>query len=252
MSYLKQKEKKYIMTGYTGSVGTILSKEFKYIEHIDINKNFIDIDVFLHLAASTNKKNIINSNINYLEQSIEFCFKNKIRNFVFFSSVSIYGKQNSISINENWSGNELSLYGISKLFGETYLKNQNLNILILRLPAILTKKDNTYISSLLTSLKNNETITLKNYNKNFNNFIGIDDIVKFIKKYNFSKPYEVLNFASSQQQSLRDIVLYLHKKINSKSKIVYNDERSDFYNLSIDKLTNEYKFCTNYLYGKFK
>lgn len=235
--------KKYLMSGHDGSIGAIMIKNNPNIKSFNIKNDVSNINTFLHLAASIEDERIIESNIIYLQKVVEYCIKNKIKNFVYFSSVSVYGRQNKLDISESSCGNELSLYASSKLFAEAYLKSiANLNVLIIRLPAVLTNKKGTYISSLLVKLKNSEDIVLPNYEKQFNNFIGVDDIMNFIDRYEFYKNYEIINFASVKSQSLKDIVLFLYELISSKSKIYFDDTLKNFYNLNVDKLTLEYKY----------
>ncbi len=240
--------KKFLVSGYNGAVGSILTQYSNVFQPFDSLLNFADVDAFVHLASSSQNSRIIESNIIYLQKTIDFCLKNDIKNFIYFSSVSVYGKQNTLNVDEKSCNNDVSFYGLSKLFAEKYLQNiQDLHILVLRLPAVLTKKNDTYIASLLQKLKSNEEIVISNPEKQFNNFIGIDDIVRFVSDYKFDKKYEVLNFASSQKQTLKDIVLYLKDITASKSKISYDEKKDNFYNLSVEKLEKNYNFIvTNY------
>ncbi|MBT5400194.1 NAD(P)-dependent oxidoreductase [bacterium] len=233
----------YLINGQNGSVGVLLKNSFKNIKDLNLLKISPESDVLLHLAASTESERILESNIKYLVRVVDYCLDNKIKNIVFFSSVSVYGKQSKLNIKENSGSQYLDLYGSSKLFAEQYLKNiSNLNILVLRFPAILTDKSNTYISSILNDLSNNRSICLSNYNKYFNNFISVDDIARFIDNYNFSDKYTVLNFASEQSQTLKDVVLYMRDLLESKSTISYNDNESRYYNVSIEKLKSIFSF----------
>ena len=234
--------KNYIITGENGYVGNILRKYFTNISTIHNNKFNKDI-ILLHLASSIDKNRIIESNITYLEDVVKYCIKNKIKKFVYFSTVCVYGKQNQLDIDERNGYMDLSLYGSSKLFAEQYLKSiKELDILVLRLPAILTQKMDTFIARILENLNNNKDIILTNYDNYFNNFISVEDIAKFVKQYKFEVDYEVINFASNKEQTLKDIVIYLKKILNSKSKIIYSDTSSNYYNISIDKLKNKYSF----------
>ncbi|WP_164969902.1 NAD-dependent epimerase/dehydratase family protein [Malaciobacter molluscorum] len=234
---------KYLYNGHTGFVGKILSRFIP--NFIIFNKNkAVNADVFLHLASNTKINANETDDLLYLKEVINYCKKNDIQNFVYFSTVSIYGNSNKENIKEDDISYNLKGYAKAKYLCEEYLINEikDLNILILRMPAILTKKSDTYIVRLLEQLYNNEEIILKNYNKIFNNFISVEDISNFIKEYSFSKKVEIVNLASNKDQTLKDIVLYLKELTNSTSNIILDEQKSDFYNLNIEKINKIYNF----------
>ncbi len=234
---------KYLYNGHTGYVGKILNRYFNNIEVFNHDIK-LKANVFLHLASNTKKETNELEDLLYLKKVIKYCQKNQIKNFVYFSTVSVYGNKNKQNLSEEEVCPTLKGYAKAKYLCEEYLINEikDLNILILRMPAILTKKSDTYIVRLLEQLYNNEEIILKNYNKIFNNFISVEDISNFIKKYSFSKKVEIVNLASNKEQTLKDIVLYLKELTNSTSNIILDKQKSDFYNLNIEKINKIYNF----------
>ena len=233
----------YIVTGERGAIGSLIMDYFDNIFSINENMKKTDNGVLLHLAGSANTKRILDSNILYLKEIVEYCLHKNIRYFVYFSSVSVYGKQDRVDVDEDSPLVGIDLYGASKLFAEQYLKTiDKIKFLILRLPAVLTKKADTYIAKILNDLKQDIDIILTNYDKQFNNFISVEDIARFIKQYNFDKHIEIVNFASNQEQTLYEVVLYLKELVKSKSNIICRDTQSRYYNICIDKLKNRYNF----------
>lgn len=242
---------KYIISGINGKVGTDLYKLLNYKNILyKYNKNTnIEVDCFIHLSADSNANfkdyySIVNSNINNLIDVVDYCKKNKIKNLIFFSAVGILGDKNKLNIDEDdISYNSIGLYNTSKLMGENILKESSINILILRLPTIIsTKQDSGIIYRLTEKLKNNEDVYITNYNKRFNNFVSVEDISQFIQQYKFKTKYEVIYLAKKQTKTLLQIVKYLKKKINSKSEIYKDDKIQRFFNLSINKaLKHGYK-----------
>lgn len=235
------KNSKIVISGANGSVGSILFEKFKkdsyLVEKLDLN-NLSPKDIFIHLAAKTsNTQEILESNISYLKECIEHCKKTNIKKFIFFSTVSVYGNINQQNINElsNFS-NTPNIYGLSKLLGEELLKESNLEVLIIRLPAILTRNTkNTFIYKLYEKLKNNEDITITNYNKIFNNIIDTNSIYDFILNYSFKNDYETFILGVKQEKTLEEVVKLLKKELNSKSNIILNKEESNFYNIDSSK-----------------
>ncbi|QKF83314.1 SDR family oxidoreductase [Halarcobacter ebronensis] len=242
----------YLISGINGNVGNELLPLFLKNSDItykkaDLKKN-INAKCFIHLAAKTgnNYNDLIDSNIEYLRTIIEYCYKNGIKKFIFFSAMSIYGNQNKLNVSEKSSYKNLNLYSTSKLFGEKILEESSLKCLILRLPMILTKdSSNGFLNRFLLKLNNDETIYLYNAKKLSNNFIDVESIFNFIIGYRFEKQYELLNLALEQEMSLKDIVLYLKKEIKSKSTILENNEKYNFFNISIEKAKVLYGFTPN-------
>jgi len=151
---------KYILSGVNGNVGSLLKYKLhdfsEYSKHLKIRNE----KIFIHIAAKTNGQypEIIDSNINYLCEILDFCRSNNIKKVIFFSAISIKNKDD--------------LYSISKLFGEKILKNSGLKVLILRLPMILTKDNKDGIlNRIVQRLEKDEDIILYNGERKFNNFI---------------------------------------------------------------------------------
>ncbi|MGA1933315.1 SDR family oxidoreductase [Arcobacter sp. YIC-464] len=235
------KNSKIVISGVNGSVGKLLfnklEKEDFLVEKLDLN-DLNNKDIFIHLAAKTsNTQEILDSNISYLKECIEYCKKTNIKNFIFFSTMSVYGNINQEDVNEQTSfSNTPNIYGLSKLLGEELLKESGLNVLILRLPAILTKNTtNTFIYKLYEKLSNNEDITITNYNKTFTNIIDINSIYDFIFTYDFKSKNETFVLGIKKEKTLKEVVEFLKKELNSKSNIVLNDNISNFYNIDNSK-----------------
>lgn len=235
------KNSKIVISGTNGAVGEILYKKFQknnyLVSKLDLN-NQKKQDVFIHLAAKTlNTNEILDSNIEYLKKCIEYCKKTDIKYFVFFSTVSVYGNIDSLNINEesNFS-NKPNIYGLSKLIGEELLKQTNMSVLNLRLPAILTKNTkNTFIYSLYEKLEKNQDITITNSNKIFNNVVDLGSIYESILNYDFKEKNRTYLIASKQEKTLKEVVMFLKEILNSKSKIIENSSKSNFYNINISK-----------------
>lgn len=235
------KNSKIVISGANGSVGTLLfdkfSKDNYIVEKLDLN-DLSQKDVFIHLAAKTlNSEEVLDSNISYLKECIEYCKKTDIKYFIFFSTVSVYGNIDQKNVNELTNlSNTINIYGLSKLIGEKLLKESELNTLIIRLPAILTKNTkNTFIYKLYEKLSRNEDITISNYTNIFNNIIDINSIYDFILNYKILNSYEIFLLSVKQEKTLEEVVKYLKKELNSKSKIIKNKIKSNFYNIDSSK-----------------
>lgn len=240
------------MSGEKGEVGKILYKLFETnnfsISSLDFN-DLTNKEVFIHLAARTeNTNNLIYSNIDFLRECISYCRKINIKYFIFFSSVSIYGNINCENINESSDfNNHIGTYGLTKLLGENLLKDEEFKVVILRLPAILTQSNqNIMLRKIYNKLLNNETITITNGNKLYNNLINVESIFNFILSYDFKKYFDIYLLASKQDKSLNDIIKYLKENLKSESKIINSSRISSFFNID----TTKARINSNYIENK--
>jgi len=227
---------KIVASGIEGNIGKIFNKNYDFIKYDDDSK--VNADIFLHLASKRFGEygEYINSNILYLSECIEYCKKNKIQNFIFFSAMSIYGNLNQENITENTKFDNPDTYGVSKLFGEKMLEESDLNILIIRTPMVLTQnKEIGILNRIRKELQLHNDIKVTNYNKKFNNFIHADDLLKFILQYNFDKKFEIINFAVEQTKTLYEITLYMKRYLNSNSNIIKDDTKMNFFNIETSK-----------------
>jgi cupin fold WbuC family metalloprotein len=233
--------KKYIINGQKGVIGSSFVEIFKDLNiEYDIydNNKTSSADTFLHLAAKaySDSDGYIDSNILLTKEIIEYCYKNGIKNLIFFSAARIYGDQNRENISEDDELKEPNMYAVSKLFAERMLEECNLNVLVVRLPGVISHNSKTgVLSSIYNRLTDNEDIVLTNYDKKFNNFVSVDNIFEFINQYEFDKKYLLLNLASDKNMSLFEIVSLMKEMTNSNSKIILDDKKSNFFNISIDK-----------------
>jgi len=240
---------RYLITGSSGDVGSILYQLYKR-EGFDIlpfdEKIDMKADRILHLAAQSppaNPEDIINSNVIYLQRVADYAARNKINELIFFSAVSVYGKQNKENVAEKDCIVDPDIYGVSKLFGEKLLSETSLNVLCLRLPAVLGLKNKTnFLSRCYAKLKNNEDVELTNQDRPFNNFISIKNIFDFLKNLVFKKKHDVVNLASRKEMTILEIVELMKQAMGSRSNILPLDSKGSFFNISTEKAESEYGF----------
>jgi len=221
----------YILSGANGNVGSLLRNKFDDICEYTPELEAQDNSVFIHLASKSTGtyKEIIKSNVDYLCEVVDFCKRNAIEKFIFFSAISIYTHDN--------------LYSTSKLFGEKILKESGLKVLVLRLPMILTKnREIGILNRIMHKLEKNEELVLHNADKKFNNFIGLDDLLSFISNYMFERSYENIDLASSHDLTLLEIVNYLKQHINSSSEVNNFDQNTTSFSIDIAQAKDKYNF----------
>lgn len=90
---------------------------------------FEDIDYVIHLAAmvgvsntESNPLKTLNTNIEGTRNVLQACKKHGVKRVVFSSSSEVYGEPTTPTISEANPSSPKSVYGVSKLAGEEYLK----------------------------------------------------------------------------------------------------------------------------------
>lgn len=238
-----------IFNGLSGKIGHDLlkfyaNKKFNF-DYFELNLNEKPkSNTIVHMAACSNvstSENIISSNIDYLLNIIDYTKKYNIENFIFFSSLSIYGNPNGI-IDENSPFYAPNIYGISKYLGEEMLKQSGIkNVLCIRLPAVLTSKPNSsFLFKWLQNIQNGENININNIANKFNNFISINCLFDFIFNVQFNG-FNTINLASKDDFTFDEFATYLIEKYNSRSKI-NNIGASSFFKININKAIANFNF----------
>jgi len=277
-----------LMSGGSGFIGSYFLKRFtklgKSVDLIsrqvpsNINKNKVDLyhyditnpealilkkkyDVFIHLAGA----NDIDSKNPYeallktsygTRNCLEICRKNDIKNFIYFSTLQVYG--NNFQISEKSNIDCKNDYALTHYSAEHYVRmfsQFGINYIIIRPSNIYGTFESRTVNrwSLVPGCfcydaKNNSKITLLSSGKQKRDFISLEDVFGFtlhiINKYDIFNN-EVYNLASGDVHSIIELAKLVKKRYELKyatfcdlvveSKI---PESSNEYKVSIDKLMN--------------
>ena len=236
----------YLITGADGFLGKSLQKiskiKSKKIQTLGLsNKNDIvcnlkeqipripnNIKVIIHAAgkAHTYPKSDLEKkefyDVNYtgtinLINAIEK-YELKINQFIFISTVAVYGKKNKEDINEDCNLNGKSAYSKSKIKAEKYIlewgAKNNINILILRLPLLVGKNPPGNLGKMIHSIKNGYYIKINTPNIK-KSMVLVDDVSNLI--FNIKQSNGVYNLTDG-----------VHPKISQVEEVICN-----FYNKRI-------------------
>ena len=227
-------------------------KDIKFIKGSILNKPLVNlalkkIDIVFHLAAMSdiNKvKNIptetIETNILGTTNLLEASKKQKIKRFIFASSIYSYG----------YSGN---LYTTSKIASELIVKNYNLlfglNYTIFRYSTAYGPGNRSVdaISIFVKKCMKNQDITIFGDGLQKRNYIYVKDLAQGsmigLQKKTKNK---VITLASSKNIKITELAKIILKLTNSKSKIKFNKK-----NKRIDDFTSSHNYnkIKNNLFG---
>ena len=223
----------------------ILKKFSKFkFKKIDLSNNFAKkkfekIDFLIHLAAQPGVRvsvdkpiDCVKNNILSFIEVIEFVKINKIKNFIYASSSTVYGERDK-NFTENFvTNNPKSIYAISKLNNEItakfYSDNFNINSIGIRFFSIYGpygRKDMSYYK-FVDDIFNKKKIFINGNGKIKRSFTHIDDavicLVKLIKKYVKIKKYsEIFNIGHEESVSINKVVSLIKNKTKKKFKVIY-------------------------------
>ena len=189
----------------------------------------------------------VNGLINIVE-SLDFRMPTKL---IFMSSAEIYGKF-SAGATECSPLSPRSFYGLSKFLGEKtvsfYEKSiPNLSTVILRPSLVFGNggKDRFFVNQAIRTLKIGEEFNMT-LGEQTRDFIHVNDVVSGILqclKFN-DISHGVFNVSSGRGIRLKDVILYVSKKLNSSSKInfgalEYRDNEIMNYEINSKKLQSK-------------
>ncbi|MDC3038899.1 NAD-dependent epimerase/dehydratase family protein [Candidatus Pelagibacter sp.] len=251
---LKYKNYKFFKTDITDkkSLAKIFSK----------NK----FEVVINLAAQAgvryslkNPEKYIKSNIIGFHNIIENCKNNKIKNFLFASTSSIYGKSSKFPLQEKFNTDlPLQLYAATKksneVIGHAYYSLYRFNVIGFRFFTVYGPwgRPDMALFKFTNNTLLKKKINVFNKGNHYRDFTYIDDIVegiyKVIIKLKKSKKvpiYQILNIGNNKTISLRNFIRLIEINLGQKAKIKYQSfQKGDVLktHASIKKIKKYYGF----------
>jgi len=160
---------------------------------------------------------------------LKWSLKNRVKKFIFASSMNVYGQVNDEPINEDFLINPESFYGVGKTASENYIKifaDLGLNSTILRFFNVYGPGQNLenlkqgMLSIYIAYILKNQPVLVKGSLDRFRDFVYIDDVVdSFIKSIDYNKNYDIFNICTGTRTSVRealDTLFVTFKKPNYK------------------------------------
>jgi len=252
ISYLKKKYK--IIATYNKTKKNLFKdKNIKWIKIDFSKKNVVKsrFEYIINCIAShefTRKisiKKYVESNILCTKNLVFLGIKKKIKLFINFSTISVYGIVDKKILNENYKKKEQNILGITKLIGENIVKYSSLNYVNLRLPGIITKTDSIrpWLNKIAFDIKNSKKINLFNLNDKFNSLIDVFELNKIVhlilKKKKIRSEY---NVSASKPIKINNIIKYLKNRFGSSSRIIIKKSKTNSFLISTKKIKKELNY----------
>jgi UDP-glucose 4-epimerase len=181
-------------------------------------------DAVLHLAAQTsarvsheNPMKDFQDNVKATLLLLEWCRKNKIKRFLYASSMAIYGEPKQNPVNEDAVPLPVSFYGVSKLAAEHYIRmygDHGLQYTIFRLFNVygpgqdMTNLKQGMVSIYLAYVLKNEEVPVTGSLERYRDFIHVDDVVNaWMLALDAPKSYgKTYNIGSGTKTTVREVL----------------------------------------------
>ena len=205
--------------------------------HIDIGVEglrevFADVqpDAVIHMAAQINvtasmSDPVFDAEANILNtiRLLDLCVKHDVKRFVFASSAGVYGATSTIPVDETFTCNPLSPYGVSKLACEEYIKlygrSHGLEYVILRNsnvygPRQIAQGECGVCAVLTEQMTMGKKPTLYGYGTPLRDYVYVGDVAQANLAALTGGNDIVLNVSSGEGVSVNAIFEELKKHLN--------------------------------------
>ena len=252
-----------------------ISKKINFIKKDILNYKSCDlacknIDIVVHLAAKVSIRNSVNTldediknNINGTINILNASAKNKVKKFIFASSMAVYKKKNSKPFFETDETEPLSPYGVSKLATEKYIMlmapKMNIKPVIVRLFNTFGARQTMtpyvgVITIFVNNILNGKTCRIYGNGKQKRDFIYVGDIVNaFLLTIKSNKSVgQIFNVGSGKVYSVNKVFNTIKKlmKIGKSIHVKSDSTELNYVSANIDKAKKVLGFKPMYSFEK--
>tara|TARA_B100000886_G_scaffold156214_1_gene106383 strand:- start:4773 stop:5651 length:879 start_codon:yes stop_codon:yes gene_type:complete len=194
------------------------------------------LDIIIHAGACSYAPGVTfnhmtRANILGTQNIAKIANQNSVKNVIYFSSLSVYGKVDGSYVNELTSFFDPDFYGVSKYIGELALQNpvNEFSSISIRLPGVL---GSGAVRNFLANVKNKarigEPISFFGAKNLFNNAVHVSDLSKFLIKLldeNISG-HDTIVVGATEKITVGEAVASINETCGSRSAILPEDNTS--------------------------
>ncbi len=213
--------------------------DYNEVEHV---LGILDEDDTLIMSSSItrlqeNTINSMNKNILMVQNIIKKLDKQKIKHFIFLSSIDVYGiAHNKQQITETTLLNPNDYYATSKVVSEyllrTFCEVKNIKLSILRLSGVYGKHDyiNSTIAKIIKNIIVHKSANIVGDGSLQRDYLFVDDLVNIIECIVKNELATTMNLATGKSISIKKLIQNIFFLLDIKESIVYsnNDEENNF------------------------
>lgn len=238
----------------------IIEEDIYDFESLKKRLNKERIDLIFHLSAFIPKDNApdnfskcIRTNAQGTLNILRIADILKVKKFVYISSVSVYAKPSKGAIKEDHPTIPDTIYGFTKLIGESYCQmyalEKDMNITILRLAGVFgpgRKAGAEY--NFIRNIIDGKRPVINSNDKNSNDSVYVEDVLaacEHLVSITPLKRLNIYNIASGESVSLKELIGIINNHLNTNIKPIIknknNHEVHYIYNIDAAKKFINYK-----------
>ena len=198
----------------------------------------VHFDTIIHFAGQSSGEVSFDDPIQDLSDNcistlnlLQFARKTSCKNFIFASSMSVYGQAQANFVDETHTTIPLSMYAVGKLASENYLRifqRYGISSVALRLFNTYGPGQNMLnlrqgmVSIYMAQALENETILVKGSSDRYRDFIYIDDVSRIVGHFVKSEivGVEVYNVCTGSKTTVSTLIDTIKKALGNESVVV--------------------------------
>jgi nucleoside-diphosphate-sugar epimerase len=197
-------------------------------------------DCIIHLAAVTalpdcesNVQECLRINVEGTANILETARKLNIPHVIFASTSAVYESNKEYEFTEDLEVSPRLWYSLSKRMAEevceSYVKNYDLNITILRFFNVFGPKQDIYrknpplINYLVKQLRANEAPVLHSNGEQLRDYVHVNDVTRMIDLCLDKKPNDTFNVCSGEVLSVKQIGSYVQEALGTSIEPIYRE-----------------------------
>tara|TARA_B100001123_G_scaffold102168_1_gene118217 strand:+ start:208 stop:1137 length:930 start_codon:yes stop_codon:yes gene_type:complete len=148
---------------------------------------------------------------------LQLALEKKCKKFIYASSMSVYGDQDTLPVDEESPFNPISLYAVGKIASENYMKiysNYGIDCISLRLFNVYGPGQNLenlkqgMISIYLAQAIKDKRVVVKGSQNRFRDFIYIDDVIRvFAEAIKIELPsFDYFNVCTGKKTTVKEVL----------------------------------------------
>lgn len=230
----------------TGSVENI-HQDCKFVEGDIFDQEIINqldnerFDAIIHIAGQSSGEISFEDPVYDLRTNaqstimlLDYAKKSGCNNFIYASTMSVYGDQEDPYVDESTLLNPKSFYAVGKIASENYMKiysSYGIRTTVLRLFNVygvgqnMTNMKQGMFSIFLAMALEGKHINVRGTKDRFRDFVYIDDVVRAFKlsiDRSRGEAYETYNICCGEKHTVEDLVMRIDKLMDSRISVEYS------------------------------
>ena len=197
------------------------------------------VEAIVHAAATSpgpdvSSTRIVRDSVHATANLVGAAARIGVRQFVYLSSLSVYGRIDAPEVNEETPRRDPGVYGASKHLAEELVREQSdaMAGIVLRLPGVVGRgAARNWLASLLAQLRTDSDVRLFNPAARFNNAVHVAELAALVARLleRGWQGFDTLTLGAGGGLPIRDVVARVAEHAGSRSTVqVQPAERTAF------------------------